>query len=112
MFDMMNMMGKVKELQEKMKVAQESLGTIQAEGESGAGLVKATANGKKQLIKIDIDDALLNTADKTVVQDLVVAAANIAIEKAGEIGAEHLKKQTEGSLPNIPGLDFSKLFNG
>ncbi|WP_109830678.1 YbaB/EbfC family nucleoid-associated protein [Reichenbachiella versicolor] len=112
MFDMMNMMGKVKELQEKMKEAQESLGAIEAEGESGAGLVKAVANGKKQVIKIDIDESLLNSADKTVIQDLVVAAVNIATQKAGELGAEHIKKQTEGTLPNIPGMDFSKLFNG
>lgn len=109
---MMNMMGKAKELQEKMKVAQEYLPHIKAEGESGAGLVKATANGKKQLIKVEIDDALLNTADKTVVQDLVVAAVNIALQKAGEEGAEYIKKQTEGILPNIPGLDLNKMFNG
>ena len=55
MFDMMKMMGKVKELQDKMKEAQEKLVTITATGESGGGMVKATVNGKKQVVSIDVD---------------------------------------------------------
>jgi nucleoid-associated protein EbfC len=109
MFDMMKMMGKVKEVQEKMKLAQESLVHVSAAGESGGGMVKAIVNGKKQLISIEIDSALLKQEDKEILQDLIVAAINKAAEEADVIAKETLKKSTEGMLPNIPGMDFSSL---
>ncbi|MFT7033827.1 MAG: DNA-binding YbaB/EbfC family protein [Cyclobacteriaceae bacterium] len=111
MFDMMNMMGKVKEMQEKMKVAQESLAEIIVEGESGAGMVKAKVNGKKELISIDIDSALFKEEDKEMVQDLIVAATNKALTEADIQSKEKLKESTEGMMPNIPGFDIGKMFN-
>ena len=107
MFDMMKMMGKVKEVQEKLKAAQETLGMVQASGESGAGLVKATVNGKKQLVALEIDPTILKVDDKVLVQDLVVAAVNKAIQEVELPAKEHLKKSTEGMIPNIPGLDLT-----
>jgi nucleoid-associated protein EbfC len=107
MFDMMKMMGKVKEVQDRLKTAQESLGTIKASAESGAGMVKATVNGKKQLVSLDIDPAILKAEDKGIVQDLVVAAVNKATEEVEVLAKEHLKKSTEGLIPNIPGLDLT-----
>ncbi len=109
MFDMMKMMGKVKEVQDKMKAAQESLALIKVEGESGAGMVKAVVNGKKKLISLDIDPSLLNDKDKEMLQDLVIAAVNMASEKADEKAKEELKKSTDGILPNIPGFDFGNM---
>lgn len=109
MLDMMKMMGKVKEVQEKMKAAQENLAHIKVEGESGAGLVKAVVNGKKQVVSIDIDASLLNVKDKEMLQDLVVAAINMATEKADEKAKEELRKSTDGILPNIPGFDFGNM---
>ena len=107
MFDMMKMMGKMKEVQEKLKAAQDSLVNIKAQGESGAGMVKATVNGKKQLVALDIDTAIIKAEDKSIIQDLVVAAVNKANEEAEQLAKEHLKKSTEGLIPNIPGLDLS-----
>ena len=107
MLDMMNMMGKVKEMQARIRQAQDNLGSLQTTGESGGGLVKATVNGKKQLIKIEIDPAMLKAEDQTTVQDLVVAAVNKALDEAEILAKEELKKSTEGILPNIPGLDLS-----
>jgi nucleoid-associated protein EbfC len=107
MFDMMKMMGKVKEVQERMRAAQESLGSIKASAESGAGMVKATVNGKKQLVALDIDAAILKSEDKVLVQDLVVAAVNKASEEVDGLAKEHIKKSTEGLIPNIPGLDLT-----
>lgn len=112
MLDMMKMMGKVKEMQEKMKAAQATLAQIEVEGESGAGLVKATVNGQKKVIKVVIDDSLVNSADKEIVQDLVVAAINKAMDEADVIAKEHLQKHTEGIMPNIPGFDLGNMFNG
>jgi DNA-binding YbaB/EbfC family protein len=107
MFDMMKMMGKMKEVQARMKEAQDNLVNIKAQGESGAGLVKATVNGKKQLVLLDIDPSLLKAEDKMITQDLIVAAINKASEEAEILAKEELRKSTEGLLPNIPGMDLS-----
>jgi nucleoid-associated protein EbfC len=109
MFDMMKMMGKMKEVQARLKDAQDNLAKLSASGESGGGMVKATVNGKKQLIQVEIDPAILKSEDQVLVQDLIVAAVNVASEKAEILAKEELKKSTEGLLPNIPGLDLSSL---
>jgi nucleoid-associated protein EbfC len=109
MFDMMGMMGKMKEVQAKLKEAQDNLQHITVTAEAGAGLVKATVNGQRKLLKIDIDESLLNANDREMVNDLVVAAVNNAMLTAGERAQEEMKKKTEGLLPNIPGLDFGNL---
>jgi len=104
MFDMMGMMGKVKELQEKMQQAQSEMQYITATAESGGGLVKATANGERRLLKLEIDESLLT--DRDMLADLVVAAVNKAVQEAGEQAREALKSKTAGLMPNLPGLDL------
>jgi DNA-binding protein YbaB len=69
-------------------------------------MVKATVNGKRQLIALDIDPTLLKAEDRIVVQDLVVAAVNKAMEDVEVQAREELRRKTEGLLPNIPGLDL------
>jgi nucleoid-associated protein EbfC len=107
MFDMMKMMGKMKEVQARLKEAQDNLVKLRANGESGAGMVKATVNGKKQLVQLDVDPSLLKAEDKTILQDLVVAAVNKAQEEAEVMAKEEMRKSTEGLIPNIPGFDIS-----
>ena len=107
MFDMMKMMGKMKEVQARLKEAQDNLVNVQASGESGGGLVKATVNGKRQVIHLDVDSSLIKAEDKLVLQDLIIAAVNKASEEAEVKAKEELKKSTEGLLPNIPGMDLS-----
>ncbi len=109
MFDMMKMMGKMKEVQARLKEAQDNLVLLKVSGESGGGMVKATVNGKRQLISLDIDAAILKAEDKTIVQDLVIAAVNKASDDAEVQAKEQLKKSTEGLIPNIPGMDLSNL---
>jgi len=109
MFDMMKMMGKMKEVQVRLKEAQDSLVLLKVSGESGGGMVKATVNGKRQLIALDIDAAILKAEDKTILQDLVIAAVNKASDDAEILAKEQLKKSTEGLIPNIPGMDLSNL---
>ncbi|MFD2247681.1 YbaB/EbfC family nucleoid-associated protein [Pontibacter ruber] len=109
MFDMMGMMGKMKEVQAKLKEAQDNLQHITVTAEAGAGLVKATVNGQRKLLKIEIDESIMNTNDREMVNDLVVAAVNNAMLTAGERAQDEMKRKTEGLLPNIPGLDFGNL---
>ncbi|MEZ0608622.1 YbaB/EbfC family nucleoid-associated protein [Fibrella sp. WM1] len=107
--DMMGMMGKMKEIQAKMKAAQDSLNTISATGESGAGLVRATVNGQKQLIQLDIDPDLVKPDDREMLQDLIVAAINKAMDNIEPKIKAHIQQATEGLLPNIPGMDLGNL---
>lgn len=107
---MANMFGKMREMQTKLKEVQENLDHITAEGESGGGMVKVVVNGRKKVISISIEDSLMTPDDKEMVQDLVVAAINIALQNVEAKSSEEIKKTTEGMMPNIPGLDFSKMF--
>jgi DNA-binding YbaB/EbfC family protein len=107
MFDMMKMMGKLGELKSKMAEAQEKVAQIKAFGESGAGLVKATVTGTKKLVSLEIDPSLINPGDSTMMIDLIVAAVNNAQKNAEDLAKEEMKKNTEGVIPNIPGLDLS-----
>ena len=109
MLDMMKMMGKVKEAQEKIKVAQNELSKITATGSAGGDMVIAEANGLKQIIGLTIDDSLVNTADKDMMKDLIIAASNKALEAAGDKAQKHLQKATEGLIPNIPGFDLGSM---
>ena len=107
MLDMMKMLGKMKEVQAKLKEAQENLVNITTTAESGAGMVKATVNGKKQLVKLEIDNDIISVEDKEMMQDLIIAATNKALEEVDDLVKEEMKKSTEGMLPNIPGFDLS-----
>lgn len=106
---MMGMLSKVKEAQEKMKMATENLANLTAQGESGAGMVKATVNGHKQLLSLEIDSEAMS--DKELMQDLIVAAVNAAIKEADIMSKQELSKAMEGVLPNIPGLDLQSLMS-
>lgn len=109
MFDMMKMMGKMKEVQARMKEVQDNLVHLHTTAEAGAGLVKATVNGKREVISLEIDESLVKPEDREMIQDLVVAAINKALAEVEELAREEIKKNTEGILPNIPGLDLSGL---
>ena len=108
MLDMMKMMGKIKEAQEKMKKIKDELDTIELKSESGAGLVSVHINGKKEIFSINIDKSILD--EKEMLQDLVVAATNKALNDIDIKIKEHMKEKTGDILPNIPGFDMGNLF--
>jgi DNA-binding YbaB/EbfC family protein len=110
MFDMFSILGKVKEAQEKMKAIQAGLVNFTTTAEVGGGMVKATINGHKQIISIEIDNSILS--DKEMVQDLTVAAVNKAIVDIENIIKAEIAKQMEGVIPNIPGLDLNSILAG
>jgi DNA-binding YbaB/EbfC family protein len=108
---MLDMMGKVKDMQAKMLEAQEKLGDIVTEAESGGGMVKVTVNGKKELLSIEIEPELLNPTDAKMVQDLIVAATNKALADIDDKVKSEMSKVTEGMMPKIPGFDLGNIFN-
>jgi len=109
MFNMFEMMGKVKDFQARAIKAKQDLVHITYTAEAGAGMIKVTVNGVKQVLKIEVDKDLFSKEDNQVVIDLITAATNKALSEVDELVKQAVKKATEGVLPNIPGLD---LFNG
>ncbi len=105
----MDLFGKLREVQNKMKEVQENLVNVTATGEAGAGMVKARVNGLKELVELEIDDELIKPEDKDMLNDLIIAAVNKAIKEAEALAKEEMRKSAGGILPNIPGLDLSNL---
>jgi hypothetical protein len=106
--DMAKMMKAAQEMQGKMAQLQEDLNTIMVTGQSGAGLVKATATAKGELTALDIDPSIFNPDEKEVVEDLILAAIKDAQTKAAERSRDEMGRLAESmGLPrdmNIPGL--------
>ncbi len=94
--DMAGMMKKAQEMQTKMAQMQDELHNLMVVGESGAGLVKATASAKGELKALDIDPSIFNGDDKEVVEDLILAAIKDAQAKAGDKAQEEMAKITDG----------------
>ncbi|MDJ0821094.1 MAG: YbaB/EbfC family nucleoid-associated protein [Paracoccaceae bacterium] len=105
--DMAKMMKTAQEMQAKMAQLQEDLAAMMVTGESGAGLVKATATAKGELKGLDIDPSIFNGDDKEVVEDLILAAIKDAQTKAAQRSEEEMRKLTEGlGLPADMKLPF------
>src|SRR6056297_2868188 len=105
--DMAGMMKKAQEMQAKMAELQDSLHSIYVTGESGAGLVKATATAKGELTGLDIDPSIFSADEKEVVEDLILAAIKDAQAKASEKAQEEMGKITEElGLPKDMKLPF------
>ena len=105
--DMAKMMKQAQDMQSKMTEMQEELHNIMVVGESGAGLVKATASAKGELKALDIDPSIFTGDDKEVVEDLILAAIKDAQTKAADRSQEELNKITESlGLPADIKLPF------
>ena len=103
MVNLGNMMKQAQQLQKKMAEAQSKLDEIEVEGSSGGGLVKVVSTAKGSLKKIKIDESLLNTDEKEILEDLIIAAINDAKQK-GETAAQEQMKSLTGGLPLPPGM--------
>ena len=103
--DMAKMMKTAQEMQAKVEEMQIALDTITVVGESGAGLVKATATAKGELIGLDIDPSIFQPTEKEVVEDLILAAIKDAQKRAAERSQSEMAKITEEiGLP--PGMNL------
>ncbi|MBG62171.1 MAG: YbaB/EbfC family nucleoid-associated protein [Woeseiaceae bacterium] len=98
-----NMMKQAQQLQKKMAEAQDKLNEIEVEGSSGGGLIKVVANAKGVLKKITIDNTLLKSEEKEILEDLIIAAINDVKEKGETVAQEQMKSLT-GGLPLPPGM--------
>jgi DNA-binding YbaB/EbfC family protein len=105
--DMGKMMKAAQDMQTKMAEMQDELNRVTVVGESGAGLVKATATAKGELTALDIDPSIFNADEKEIVEDLILAAIKDAQSKASDKSQEEIQKMTEGlGLPADMKLPF------
>jgi DNA-binding YbaB/EbfC family protein len=104
--NMQNMMKQMQKLQQKIDQVQAELEHKTVSAEVGGGVVKATANGKQQIIKLEIEREVIVPDDKEMLEDLVVAAVNKALEDASKMASEEMSKATAGLVPNVPGLSM------
>ncbi len=97
-----NMMKQAQQLQTKMMKMQEEMADKTVESTSGGGMVKVVANGKQQVVSIEIEKEVVDPEDIEMLQDLVLAAVNDALSNAQEMVSGEMSKLTGGL--NIPGL--------
>ncbi len=104
---MQGMLKQVQKMQAEMQRVQGELGNMTVTEEAGGGMIKATANGNKEIISIDIDPQVIKSEEKEILEDLVVAAVNKVLQSAGKLAEDEMAKVTKGMIPpglNIPGL--------
>ena len=105
--DMAKMMQKAQEMQVKMTEMQEELASMIVTGESGAGLVKATATAKGELTGLEIDPSIFVPSEKEVAEDLILAAIKDAQAKASQKSQDEMAKLTQDmGLPADMKLPF------
>lgn len=90
--DMAKMMAAAKDMQSKMEKLQDDLASIKVTGESGAGLVKATATAKGELVGLDIDPSIFVASEKEIVEDLILAAIKDAQRRAQDRSQQEMSR--------------------
>ena len=103
MTDFTKILNKAKELEAKMKESQEKIKNIKVEGMSGANSVKVTLNGDGEMIQIDISPETMKE-EKSIIEDLIVAAHNNAKARLKSKTSEEISKATGGF--GIPGFKW------
>ncbi|MEM8999638.1 MAG: YbaB/EbfC family nucleoid-associated protein [Bacteroidota bacterium] len=101
--DLMGMMGKLKETQEKVKATKERLNSVIIDEVSTDGLVKVSLTANRELKAITIDPSLLT--DKEQLEDYLIITLNKAIASATRVNETELAAVAKEGMPNIPGMD-------
>lgn len=104
--DLMGMMGKLKETQQKIEETKKRLDGVLIDEQSSDGLLKVTLTANRTVKSIEVDDSLLE--DKEQLEDYLVLVMNKAIEKATKVNEAELGAVAQDGMPNIPGLDMFK----
>ena len=101
--DITGMLGKMKDMQANMQRLQDDLAQRRTEATSGGGMVSATVNGKGDIVALKIEKTAIDPEDPEMMEDLIKAAINAALEKNRIMLQEEMSKLTGGL--NIPGMD-------
>lgn len=104
--NMQGMMKQIQEMQQRIAKVQAELEQKTVTADAGGGMVKVTANGKQQILKIEIEASVVKAEEKDILEDLIVAATNKALEQSQAMAQQEMQKATQGLIPNIPGLSI------
>ncbi len=102
---MQDIMKKAQEMQSEMKRIQDELKAKTVTADAGGGMVTVTVNGAHQIVKISIEKDVISADDKEVLEDLIVAAINKAMEDANTMINNEMQRATS-MIPKIPGLNL------
>ena len=103
--NMGQIMKQAQQIQSKMAKLQEDLGDRTVESSSGGGMVTVVANGKQEIISIEVDREVIDPDESEMLQDLIMAAVNDALSRARDMVNEEMGKLTKGmNIPGMPGL--------
>lgn len=103
-FDLGGLFKQAQELQGRLAAAQQAIGERIVDGSAGGGMVTVRVSGKLELQSVHIDPTLLESPDRDMLQDLLVAAVNDGIRRAQALVAEEMGKVTGGLGLKLPGL--------
>lgn len=104
--DMMNMMGKLKETQQKVEETKKRLDHVLVDEQSTDGLLKVTMTANRVVKNISVDDSLLE--DKEMLEDYLITTLNKVITKATNVNETELAAVAKEGMPSIPGMDLFK----
>ena len=96
------LMGSMGEIQQRMEAMKDSLADLKVEGTAGGGMVTVEATGAQRITRISIEESLIVSGDREMVEELAAAAVNQALEKAKQAAADEMGKMA-GDL-EIPGM--------
>jgi len=103
--NMAQLMKQAQKFQAKMAKLQEELSARTVEASAGGGMVTVVANGGQEILSINIDREVVDPDDIEMLQDLVMAAVNDALNKARNMMNEEMGQLTKGmNLPGMPGI--------
>ena len=102
MFDIMGMMGKLKEAQSKIEETKKRLDSVFSDEKSQDGSIKVSVTANRKIKSIEIDERLLQ--DKEELEDYLLLTLNRALERASVINEQELAGSIKDGMPNIPGL--------
>ncbi len=105
--NMADMFGKIAEMQQQMKTAQDALAQQTVTTEVGGGMVKVTANGAQRITALTIEKSAVDPDDLEMLEDLVMSGVNKALEEAHKMAQAEMQKTAGSMLP--PGLDLGAL---
>ncbi len=98
----MGLLKQAQQVQEEISRIKQELAGMKVTATAGGGMVEVTANGKQRIVDIKIDPEVINLNDKEMLEDLIVAGINQALERSQELANEEISKVTGGILNNLP----------
>ena len=97
--DMSKMLEQLEQFREQLAHAQDNLDRITISEESGGGMVKVTANGKQQIVKVEIEKEVIDPNEAEMLEDLIVAAVNRALDRARTLSETRLNEVARMMMP-------------